>query len=69
MANRLVPVVAEDPVAPVWIAIALRAGTVAANKPPDTVNLNNDLVRVAKINFGWKVLTKTRCNSPKSSFR
>lgn len=34
-----------DPFAPVWIATALRAGTVALNEPPETVKLAPELAR------------------------
>jgi hypothetical protein len=33
------PGVPPEPSAPMWMAMALRAGTVAVNDPPETVNL------------------------------
>ena len=36
------PLPEPEPVAPVWMAMELRAGTVAENEPPDTVNLPGD---------------------------
>ena len=58
------------PLAPVCIAMALLADTVAVNVPPETVILVINVVdQYSLIQNGNKIHTRHPCRNPKSSFR